>query len=635
MSKTKTRPPALRKPTPKEELVSLHPIERVLLRLFEFLSSLKLAVALMFWLMLECGIGTWIESQVDPTASRFFVYGTYRFAFLLMMLGVNILCAALIRFPWQLHQTGFVITHTGLLIMLFGSLLTWRFYLDALMQVEKGQAVNEYFLPDRQQINVTYLSPGGKRDDERPEKPVIFRPGPFTWGHEILDRYPWKKDHVEQHTLSTGDVLTIKQFNVNCDAETRYVPAEPGVPALSYRLESPGRFDLSRWIGSRPLPKVTFIGQDSPGFGQILFWKFRSAEEREHFLSAAPKDVGFESPGTLCYSHGGKNYSFDVADLQKQPVAPPGSNVRLQVVGFLPNARFDRESNNFVNDDGARSKGEPMLRLKLTVEGEAEELWVFANAPFLNRFQSKHDFEEHWFTFFPAGEGASISLGMTTAGKVAYRAIDSRGLVANLMLEPNKAAPSWAGMSFTLLDALPSARADAVLKPRPIKAGKPEKNPGIVIELRSNDKVVETALLRQQERELRLGDALVRVGYNFTRGALPFKIRLDDFEELKNPGTSQAATFTSEVTVIDEQRKSERAKKITMNFPLYYTGVEGDSYTLFQNAISRLSDGTPISTFTVANDSGLTVKIVGLVVICVGIFLMFYMGGYFKRKPRA
>ena len=42
------------------------------------------------------------------------------FAILLAFLGTNILCAALIRFPWKKRQTGFVITHAGLLILLAG-----------------------------------------------------------------------------------------------------------------------------------------------------------------------------------------------------------------------------------------------------------------------------------------------------------------------------------------------------------------------------------------------------------------------------------------------------------------------------------------------------------------------------------
>ena len=39
---------------------------------------------------------------------------------------MNILCAALIRYPWKKRQTGFVVTHAGLLILLLGSYYSVR-----------------------------------------------------------------------------------------------------------------------------------------------------------------------------------------------------------------------------------------------------------------------------------------------------------------------------------------------------------------------------------------------------------------------------------------------------------------------------------------------------------------------------
>src|SRR5262249_29299944 len=41
-----------------------------------------------------------------------------------LFLAVNVLCAALKKYPWKRHQTGFLITHAGLLVLVFGGLLT-------------------------------------------------------------------------------------------------------------------------------------------------------------------------------------------------------------------------------------------------------------------------------------------------------------------------------------------------------------------------------------------------------------------------------------------------------------------------------------------------------------------------------
>src|SRR5205823_9300245 len=52
------------------------------------------------------------------------VYHTWWFALLMVFLAVNILCAALKKYPWKRHQIGFLITHAGLLVLVFGGLLT-------------------------------------------------------------------------------------------------------------------------------------------------------------------------------------------------------------------------------------------------------------------------------------------------------------------------------------------------------------------------------------------------------------------------------------------------------------------------------------------------------------------------------
>lgn len=82
-----------------------------------------------------------------------------------------------------------------------------------------------------------------------------------------------------------------------------------------------------------------------------------------------------------------------------------------------------------------------------------------------------------------------------------------------------------------------------------------------------------------------------------------------------------------------ESEKVEVQQVITMNAPLHYKGRDGINYTLYQSGIDR-STGTPISTYTVANDPGLEVKYAGAIIMCIGIILMFYMGGYFRSRPR-
>src|SRR5262245_1857172 len=111
---------------------------RACLGLFEFFSSLKLAVVLIFAVAFSLSWATFVESEYGTPAVQFGVYGSRGFELLNILLAINIFCAAAIRFPWKKHQTGFVITHIGLLTLLFGMLLQRRGGIDAQMPVFEG-----------------------------------------------------------------------------------------------------------------------------------------------------------------------------------------------------------------------------------------------------------------------------------------------------------------------------------------------------------------------------------------------------------------------------------------------------------------------------------------------------------------
>ncbi len=93
---------------------------RLLLSLYQALASVYLAVVLLLSLAFVLAWATFVESWYGTEAVHFAVYDASWFAALLALLGVNVLCAAIIRFPWRRYQTGFVITHAGILGLLVG-----------------------------------------------------------------------------------------------------------------------------------------------------------------------------------------------------------------------------------------------------------------------------------------------------------------------------------------------------------------------------------------------------------------------------------------------------------------------------------------------------------------------------------
>ncbi len=90
---------------------------RAALRIYEFAASLKLAVVLILAMAYVLALATIIEAAWGTPAAQFGVYQTWWFNLGVVLLAVNIFCAAAIRFPWKRYQTGFVITHIGLLVL--------------------------------------------------------------------------------------------------------------------------------------------------------------------------------------------------------------------------------------------------------------------------------------------------------------------------------------------------------------------------------------------------------------------------------------------------------------------------------------------------------------------------------------
>src|SRR5262249_50315527 len=97
---------------------------RLLARLFRVSASLQLAIALLSTFAGCLALATFLESAYSAHVAQDLVYHTWWFSTLLLFLAVNVLCAALKKYPWKRHQTGFLITHAGLLVLVFGGLLT-------------------------------------------------------------------------------------------------------------------------------------------------------------------------------------------------------------------------------------------------------------------------------------------------------------------------------------------------------------------------------------------------------------------------------------------------------------------------------------------------------------------------------
>ena len=63
--------------------------------------------------------GTLYESSFDAKVARGYVYGAPWFNLWLVLLGANLACSALSRWPWRKHHVAFLVTDLGIITLLY------------------------------------------------------------------------------------------------------------------------------------------------------------------------------------------------------------------------------------------------------------------------------------------------------------------------------------------------------------------------------------------------------------------------------------------------------------------------------------------------------------------------------------
>src|SRR6516162_9159684 len=148
--------------------------------IYHFLASLKLAVISISTLAATLAYATVFESKYGGAAAQEWIYRSPGFAILLAFLGMNILCAALIRYPWKKRQIGFVVTHAGLLILLAGSFYSVRTADEGQVGMLEGDVKGELVRTDYPVIRIWETDPHTRERSREFDLP--FHPGPFEWG---------------------------------------------------------------------------------------------------------------------------------------------------------------------------------------------------------------------------------------------------------------------------------------------------------------------------------------------------------------------------------------------------------------------------------------------------------------------
>ena len=153
-----------------------------------WLASLKLAVILLVVLAVVAAAATFIEVAKGRDYVLWYVYHSPWFIGLLGLLCLNVLAAAIVRFPWKIGQIPFLLTHVGLLVLLAGAVWTFQGGIEGRLVLGEGEAADRIALSDRCQFRVQWAGgawPAGPlagrvRLLSRPRRSAGRR-GAWTW----------------------------------------------------------------------------------------------------------------------------------------------------------------------------------------------------------------------------------------------------------------------------------------------------------------------------------------------------------------------------------------------------------------------------------------------------------------------
>jgi hypothetical protein len=592
--------------------------------LFRFLSSLRLAVFSILLLAAVLSVATVMESLYGMRGAYVLVYGEPWFYGVLSLLGINVFCAAMSRWPWKRHQTGFVITHSGILLLLVGSWITMRFGVDGNLPVVEGASDSEVIL---NRLELVVGDPDVGKSQSFP----------------ITESATASEGKLLQVLLPGEETLEVQKFlpRVRVKRAIESAPKGLGVPAIHVEVFN-DRFSLDEWILADQLDSPRELNLGPAIFSLEKLWN--RDQEKQFFVGKSPPKAprANDKIGTLIVTFQGKEHSFSITPSLKKWVSVGDSGLKVHLDRYLPFAIV--EKNQLVNK--SPDPGNPAL--ELTVRGPAgieEKHVTFAFFPEYATLHAKTS---------PASKDAlEVKLRMISAEQASATPANVRGRLffaqtadgSKLLyritgateekrfgqgeVEVGKAVPTgWMDLQFRVVEWFPAAVEFENPEYVPTLKGTEtfpsavqvvHRKPGSTPSAADTHWIIEGGGL-----PITNGNRTLEVRFQRERMPLPFQIFLKKFKMDTDPGTTKAATYESEVRVVDASNTEAPEAKISMNEPLQYGG-----YTFYQ-ASYQLRPGAPsLSVFSVNQDPGRWIKYLGSLVMTLGTLLMFYMNPHY------
>jgi hypothetical protein len=627
--------------------------------IFEFFASLKLAVVLLAVIIVAAIAGTLYESSFDAKVSRAYVYGAPWFNLWLVLLGANLACSALSRWPWRKHHLAFLITHLGIITLLIGSLIGRILGIEGTITLFKGEPPTNRLLVDERQLRVHDVdgivkgypaeflhhppTPQHPRDlglltsgahlkiiDYAPTIEAKLNPKPLNDGGAPALHFAIATAMMNQHL--DGWLLADDLQNGNFSMGLANIELQRGTAADVGRADSPNR------------PPSSAITSTSKSMSEEV-----DLEESIFAFSKAPEEqighvrkggsigakVRLEQPqngnkGRVLVSLGEKEASFDVAENLGRDAAIAGTPFTLKIDNYWADFRIENGKPGSLSDQPnnpavivtIRGKGVPASEPETNPHGSAKDLTTTGGPPSM-----------------PApGEGTPnhLTLFIADDGTISYELASRKNGRSSGKIELDTPLPTgWADWQLTIDKTMPHAASSMDFNPinsetAPASTDSPD---GVHVQIQQNGETFERWAPAGWQIAIPTSPSPTMVAYGWKTVSLPIGLELLNFEVKRNEGSDSPAGFKSSLRVVSADGETATGS-CWMNHPFSYPGSWWRTWTGLTYKISQASwnpENLGQSTVQILRDPGWLLKWIGSLLVVIGVFMMFYLQPYRKQ----
>jgi len=225
--------------------------------LWEFISSVKLALFLFTGIAIMLIAGTFVETRSGTEAALQTVYRSPLMDALIALLALNQIAVIIKRWPYKTHQIGWILTHLAVLVIIAGSVYGRRGQLEGQIFLNVGQTTDAFIMQVVEKgQKQDYMIPLGftltLNDFQLRTYPGTTMASDYRSTVVAVDS---SRGEMYRHTIRVNDPLILSGFVIS---QQSYVPGDPPGSVFNV-LKNPGTPVIFTGFGMMSLGLVFIV----------------------------------------------------------------------------------------------------------------------------------------------------------------------------------------------------------------------------------------------------------------------------------------------------------------------------------------------------------------------------------------